>query len=381
MRIVLGIESSCDETAVALVREDRVILSQALATQRDDHAPYGGVVPEIAARAHLAQIDHLYTRALADANLTIEQVDAIAVTAGPGLIGGVIVGLMLAKAVASAARKPLIGVNHLEGHALTVRLTHGVAFPYFLLLISGGHCQQLIVRGVGDYIRLGTTRDDALGEAFDKCAKMLGLPYPGGPELEAAARRGSPRAYTFPRPMVGDGGCDFSFSGLKTAVRLCIEKEVAKLTTPPAGEYHPSPPPAGGGRLGGGNNASTTSPTPVPPSNSPRLRGEDLVADVAASFQAAVVAVLNERVHNALTIAQRDYPITALAVAGGVAANQAIGNGLQALAHTQGIPLVVAPPALCTDNAAMIAWAGMEKFIRGETDDLSIEPRARWPLQ
>jgi N6-L-threonylcarbamoyladenine synthase len=340
MRIVLGIESSCDETAVALVREDRVILSQALATQQADHAPYGGVVPEIAARAHLAQVDRLYVKALADANLSIHEVDAVAVTAGPGLIGGVMVGVMLGKAVAAAAKKPIIAVNHLEGHALTVRLTDVVAFPYFLLLISGGHCQQLVVRGVGDYIRLGTTRDDALGEAFDKCAKMLGLPYPGGPALEAAAKRGNANAYRFPKPLRGDGGCDFSFSGLKTAVRLTIEQEVA--------------------RCGGLN--------------------ETIVADVAASFQATIGEILAERVGNALTLAARDYALTAVAVAGGVAANQAIGAGLRRLASAHQLPLVVAPPALCTDNAAMIAWAGMERLMLGQTDSLNFEPRARWPL-
>jgi N6-L-threonylcarbamoyladenine synthase len=340
MRIVLGIESSCDETAVALVREDRTILSQALATQRTDHAPYGGVVPEIAARAHLSQIDHLYTQALADASLTIEDVDAIAVTAGPGLIGGVIVGAMFAKALAAAAHKPLIALNHLEGHALTVRLTHAVAFPYFLLLISGGHCQQLIVRGVGDYVRLGGTRDDALGEAFDKCAKMLGLPYPGGPALEAVAREGDPHRYILPLPLMGDGGCDFSFSGLKTAVRLLIEKETAQT-----------------GSL------------------SPQSR-----ADIAASFQATVVRILHERVGNALAIAQRDYALTAFAIAGGVAANQTIGAGLREIAEWHALPLVVAPPALCTDNGVMIAWAGMERLKLGYIDTLQFEPRARWPL-
>ena len=340
MRIVLGIESSCDETAVALVREDRTILSQALATQQTEHAPYGGVVPEIAARAHLAQIDRLYTKALADANLTIHHVDAIAVTAGPGLIGGVIVGVMLGKALAVAAQKPLIAVNHLEGHALTVRLTHDAQFPYFLLLISGGHCQQLIVRGVGDYIRLGTTRDDALGEAFDKCAKMLGLPYPGGPALEAAARNGNERAYKFPQPLVGDGSCDFSFSGLKTAVRLTIEKEAE--------------------RAGGLN--------------------ETLIADIAASFQYTVIEVLKERLTNAITRAQQEHTITALAVAGGVAANQKIGAELQSLAQAHQLPLIIAPPALCTDNAAMIAWAGMERLMLGQSDGLDFEPRARWPL-
>lgn len=340
MRIVLGIESSCDETAVALVREDGTVLAQALATQQKEHAPYGGVVPEIAARAHLAQIDRLYVGALKEANLTISEVDAIAVTTGPGLIGGVIVGVMLGKALAAAAKKPFISVNHLEGHALTVRLTHKTEFPYFLLLISGGHCQQLIVRGVGDYVRLGGTKDDALGEAFDKCAKMLGLPYPGGPALEKAARGGNAKAHELPRPLKGTEGCDFSFSGLKTAVRLLIEKEVAK-----AGSLTPK-----------------------------------IIADVAASFELAVLDILQERVGKALAMAQVDYPITALAVAGGVAANQAIGGSLRTLAEAHGVPLVVAPPALCTDNGVMIAWAGMERLLAGVTDGLDVQPRARWPL-
>lgn len=340
MRIVLGIESSCDETALALVREDRTVLAQALATQQAEHAPFGGVVPEVAARAHLAQIDRLYRRVFAESGISIAEVGAVAATAGPGLIGGVMVGLMLGKSIAVAAQKPLIAVNHLEGHALTVRLTHEAAFPYLLLLISGGHCQQLVVRGVGDYICLGGTRDDALGEAFDKCAKMLGLPYPGGPALEAQARLGNPHAYHFPRPLHGVAGYDFSFSGLKTAVRLVIQQEVARE---------------------GGLNAR-------------------IVADVAASFQAAVLDVLAERVGKALVAAQRDYAVTALAVAGGVAANQAIAAQLSELAAAQGLALLVAPPALCTDNAIMIAWAGMERFTRGAVDALSVAPRARWPL-
>lgn len=339
MRIILGIESSCDETAVALVREDGTVLAHALATQRDEHAPFGGVVPEIAARAHLQHIDRLYMRALREANLTIDAVDAIAVTNGPGLIGGVIVGVMFAKALAAAANKPLISINHLEGHALTLRLTHHLAFPYYLLLISGGHCQQLVVRGVGDYVRLGATRDDALGEAFDKCAKMLGLPYPGGPALEAAARTGR-AMYDLPRPMIGTDGCDFSFSGLKTAVRLLIEAEVARA-------------------------GSLTS---------------QIVSDVATSFEAAILDVLHERVDRALAIARDTYNASALAVAGGVAANQAIAARLRALADTHHVPLAVAPSALCTDNAVMIAWAGMERLKLGVTDNLNVSPRARWPL-
>jgi len=340
MKIILGIESSCDETAIALVREDGIVLSQALATQQAEHAPFGGVVPEIAARAHLAQIDRLYSQAMAEAKLELSQVDAVAVTTGPGLIGGVIVGVMFGKALAAASGKPFISINHLEGHALTVRLTHKVQFPYFLLLISGGHCQQLVVRGVGNYVRLGGTLDDALGEAFDKCAKMLGLPYPGGPALEQAAKNGNPKAYDFPRPLKGTDGCDFSFSGLKTAVRLRIEKEVAR--------------------------EGTLTP--------------QIIADVAASFESAVLDVLDDRVGRALAIAQRDYAVTALAVAGGVAANQAIGGRLWALAEARALPLVVAPPALCTDNAVMIAWAGMERLLFGAVDDLSVAPRARWPL-
>jgi N6-L-threonylcarbamoyladenine synthase len=336
--IILGIESSCDETAVALVRGDGEVLAHALATQREEHAPYGGVVPEIAARAHLAQIDRLYMRAMAEAGLPLSAVDAVAATTGPGLIGGVIVGAMFGKALAAAAGKPFIAVNHLEGHALTVRLTHKVAFPYFLLLVSGGHCQMLLVEGVGCYTRLGGTKDDALGEAFDKCAKMLGLGYPGGPALERAAARGTAR-FALPRPLVGTEGCDFSFSGLKTAVRLLIEKETAQAPL-----------------------------------------SEALVNDVAASFQQAVLAVLDDRVARGLAAVRALAPVTAMAVAGGVAANQAIGARLRSMAEREGLPLVVAPPALCTDNAVMIAWAGAERYAMGRFDGLDTEPRARWPL-
>jgi N6-L-threonylcarbamoyladenine synthase len=340
MRIVLGIESSCDETAVALVRDDRTILAQALSSQTQEHAPYGGVVPEIAARAHLTQIDRLYTQAMEQAGVTLAEVDAIAVTSGPGLIGGVIVGAMFGKALAAAAQKPLIAVNHLEGHALTVRLVQEVAFPYFLLLVSGGHCQMLVVRGVGHYELIGQTKDDALGEAFDKCAKMLGLPYPGGPALERAAKHGTPR-FKLPKPLHGSETADFSFSGLKTAVRLLIEAEVAKA----------------------------------------RSLTDALVANVAASFQSTVLEILRDRVQRGLTLAKQTEPnITALAVAGGVAANQALRGALEELAASHDLPLCVAPPALCTDNAAMIAWAGMERLMLGHSDPLDTEPRARWPL-
>ncbi len=339
MRIVLGIESSCDETAVALVREDKTILAQALSSQTEEHAPYGGVVPEIAARAHLQQIDRLYTQALRDAGVTLAEVDAVAVTTGPGLIGGVIVGAMFAKALAAAANKPLIAINHLEGHALTVRLVAEVPFPYFLLLVSGGHCQMLVVRGIGQYELIGQTKDDALGEAFDKTAKMLGLPYPGGPMLEKAAAKGTPK-YKLPRPMFGADHADFSFSGLKTAVRLLVQKQtdIAALD-------------------------------------------ETLVNDVAASFQQTILEVMRDRVAQGLKRAQASCPgLTALAVAGGVAANQALRGALTEVAAAHGVPLVVAPPALCTDNAAMIAWAGMERLLLNKTDGLETDPRARWPL-
>jgi N6-L-threonylcarbamoyladenine synthase len=338
-RLILGIESSCDETAVALVLEDGTILAQALKSQTAEHAPYGGVVPEIAARAHLHYIDGLYQQALREANRTLSEVDAIAVTAGPGLIGGVIVGVMLAKGLAAASGKPIIAVNHLEGHALTVRMTNAATFPYFLLLVSGGHCQMLLVRGVGDYQLLGSTLDDALGEAFDKCAKMLGLHYPGGPAIERAAALGNPNAYPLPRPMRGAESLNFSFSGLKTAVRLLVEKEAA-------------------------HGLSNT-----------------IINDIAASFQQAVLDVVSERVDRALTKAKQQCPeLTAIAVAGGVAANMAIRAALHTVADKRGLPLLVAPPALCTDNAVMIAWAGMERLKLGRTDGLDFEPRARWPL-
>lgn len=338
MRVVLGIESSCDETAVALVREDRTVLAEALATQLAEHAPFGGVVPEIAARAHLAQIDRLYLQCMQQAGMKLADVDAVAATTGPGLIGGVIVGAMFGKALAAAADKPFIAINHLEGHALTVRLTHDVQFPYFLLLVSGGHCQMLVVKGLGAYERLGGTLDDALGEAFDKCAKLLGLGYPGGPAVERAAATGTPR-FKLPRPLMGTDNLDFSFSGLKTAVRLLIEKETAD-----------------------------------------KKLNDQLIADITASFQKAVIEVTQDRVQRALAVAQQKHGVTALAVAGGVAANKALAAGLESIAAKAGIPLVVAPGKLCTDNAVMIAWAGMERLQAGKLDALDTEPRARWPL-
>ncbi len=338
---VLGIETTCDETAAAVVSLSPGghgdILSNEVMSQIAEHAAYGGVVPEIAARAHLDVLDRLVGRALADAGLRLDQIDGVAAAAGPGLIGGVIVGLTFGKALALAAGKPFIGVNHLEAHALTARLTDGVDFPYLLLLVSGGHTQLLSVRGVGDYRRIGTTIDDAIGEAFDKVAKMLGLPYPGGPQVEKQALNGDPQRFEFPRPMLRRPGADFSFSGLKTAVRLEVER--------------------------------------IAP-----LRPHD-VADVCASFQAAVVDVVIDRIRGALRIfRQQDGDPRALVVAGGVAANGAIRRALGRFAGESGLNLIMPSPALCTDNGAMIAWAGIERLRRGMIDGMDFPARPRWPL-
>ena len=330
-QIALGIETSCDETAAAVVSADRRILSNVVWSQFDEHRAYGGVVPEIAARAHVERIDGVVREALARAGVTFAALDAVAATAGPGLIGGVIVGLTAAKAMAAAAGKPLLAVNHLEGHALTARLTDGAAFPYLLLLASGGHCQLLAVEGVGRYRRLGTTIDDAAGEAFDKVAKLLGLGQPGGPAVERAALAGDAAAVRLPKPMAGKAGCDFSFSGLKTAVRLVVER--------------------GGARP----------------------------EDVAAAFQRRVVQALAERTGRALELCA-GQGLTALVVAGGVAANQALRAALATTAAKAGLPLLAPPPALCTDNAAMIAWAGLERLALGESDPFDAPARARWPL-
>jgi N6-L-threonylcarbamoyladenine synthase len=335
---VLGLETSCDETAAAVVEaapQPRV-LGQAMLSQIGEHRPFGGIVPEIAARAHLAHLDRLIASALAEAGLGPSDLDAVAATAGPGLIGGVLVGVMTAKAIALAADKPFIAVNHLEGHALTARFTDDVAFPYLLLLVSGGHCQLLIVAGVGRYRRLGTTVDDAAGEAFDKVAKMLGLPYPGGPAIARAALRGDPTRFAFPRPLKGKPGCDFSFSGLKTAVRLAVE-DIAELTV-------------------------------------------NDVADLAASFQAALVEAVLDRVRRAIAVFRQETEGTTLVVAGGVAANEVLRQGLTRLAADNGLAFVAPPPALCTDNAVMIAWAGIERLRLGLTDPLDAKARPRWPL-
>ena len=330
MRVVLGIESSCDETAAALVSDGRTILAQRIASQDEAHRPYGGVVPEIAARAHVEKLTPLIAATFADAGLALRDVDAIAATAGPGLIGGVMVGLVTAKALALAASRPLLAINHLEGHALSPRLADPtLMFPYLLLLVSGGHCQLLAVEGVGRYRRLATTIDDALGEAFDKTAKLLGLGYPGGPALEQLATTGDPAAVALPRPLAGSAEPHFSFAGLKSAVMRA--------------------------------HASRLHET----------------ADIAASFQQAAIDCLVDRTTCAIAAAG---PVTALVAAGGVAANHAIRAALEALAARHGLRFVVPPQALCTDNAAMIAWAGIERLDLGQDDPLDIAARPRWPL-
>lgn len=332
--LVLGIESSCDETAVALVRGDGTIIAQAIASQEAEHAPYGGVVPEIAARAHAERLAPMLKKVMTEAGVALTDVDAIAATAGPGLIGGVLVGLVSAKALAMAAGKPLIAVNHLEGHALSPRLAdRALGFPYLLLLVSGGHCQILAVEGVGRYRRLATTIDDALGEAFDKTAKILGLGYPGGPAVERLARDGDPAAVPLPRPLKGAAEPHFSFAGLKSAVLRACES------------------------------------------------GAHSDADIAASFQQAAVECLIDRLERALETAG---PFPALVVAGGVAANRTIRAALESLAARHAMHFTAPPLALCTDNAAMIAWAGCERLAaEGEGfagDPLDFVARPRWPL-
>jgi N6-L-threonylcarbamoyladenine synthase len=400
--IVLGIETSCDETAAAVVerREDGagVIRSNVVLSQLEEHAAFGGVVPEIAARAHVEALDGVIEAALAEAGVALGDIDAVAATAGPGLIGGVLVGLNTGKALALAARKPLVAVNHLEAHALTARLTDGLDFPYLLLLVSGGHTQIVRVDGVGEYTRYGSTIDDALGEAFDKTARLLGLPYPGGPEVERVAVEGDPERFALPRPLVGRPGSDFSFSGLKTAVRLAAEERAP-------------------------------------------LGAKD-VADLAASFQAAVAEVLGDRVTHAMNRfreesgirtspsprrgegrgegalppperslnkgtrpegagAPHPHPASpdgepviaasphrgevnderpALVLAGGVAANKVLRAALVNIAEANGFRLVVPPPVLCTDNGAMVAWAGAERLALGLEDRLDAPARPRWPL-
>jgi N6-L-threonylcarbamoyladenine synthase len=339
--LVLGIETTCDETAAAVVERHgdgrATILSNVVLSQIAEHAAFGGVVPEIAARAHVEALDRVIAAAMADAGSDFGALDGIAAAAGPGLIGGVIVGLTTAKAIALVHEKPLIAVNHLEAHALTARLTDGAAFPYCLFLASGGHTQIVAVLGVGEYVRLGTTRDDAIGEAFDKTAKLLGLGYPGGPRVEQEAVRGDAARFTLPRPMIGRQDADFSLSGLKTALRLEAEKIVP-------------------------------------------LTDQD-VADLCASFQRAVVETVLDRLRHGLRMFRERFgPPSALVASGGVAANGAIRNALQNLASQDGVPLIAPPPSLCTDNGAMIAWAGAERLAYGLCDTLDTAPRARWPL-
>ncbi|MDP2121455.1 MAG: tRNA (adenosine(37)-N6)-threonylcarbamoyltransferase complex transferase subunit TsaD [Hoeflea sp.] len=341
---ILGIETSCDETAAAVVhrREDGTgeILSDVVLSQLDLHAAFGGVVPELAARSHVSVLDRLVSEALADSGVALGDIDAIAVTSGPGLIGGLMVGLMTAKAIAMAMALPFLGVNHLEGHALTARLTDNVAFPYLLLLVSGGHTQIVLVNGVGDYERWGTTIDDALGEAFDKTAKLLGLGYPGGPAVEQAALSGVPRRFRLPVPMRRDPRLDFSFSGLKTAVRQMAEAE-APLS-------------------------------------------DQTIADLCLAFQLSVTASLDDRIAMALERFSQRFGTgsrPALVVAGGVAANKAIRTTLEARAGKAGFRFIAPPLNLCTDNAAMIAWAGAERMAAGlPFDGLDLAPRSRWPL-
>ncbi len=337
--IVLGIESSCDDSAAALVDGERRVLASVVAGQGDLHADFGGVVPEIAARAHAERLDHCVEAALAEAGLRLADVDAIAVTAGPGLIGGVMAGVMLAKGLAAGAGKPLIGVNHLAGHALTPRLTDGVGFPYMMLLVSGGHCQFLLVEGPENFRRLGGTIDDAPGEAFDKVAKLLALPQPGGPAVEAeAARARNPARFSLPRPLLDRPGCDLSFSGLKTAVLRARDKAIAET----------------GGR---------------------GLRESDR-ADLCAAFQTAVAEVLAEKTRRALA----EHPVPVLAVAGGVAANSRLRTALEVVAAAAGVRFLAPPLRFCTDNAAMIAWAGIERWHLGARDGMDLVARPRWPL-
>ena len=339
--LVLGIETTCDETAAAIVRlrpeGDGEILADEVVSQTAEHAAYGGVVPEIAARAHIDHLDGLVRRALKNAGVALADLDGVAAAAGPGLIGGVMVGLTMAKGLALASQKPFVAVNHLEAHALTARLTDRLEFPYLLLLASGGHTQLIGVLGVGEYRRIGTTVDDAIGEAFDKVAKMLGLPYPGGPQVELAAALGNPRRFEFPRPMLRRPNADFSLSGLKTAVRLEVDR-------------HPNP-------------------------------GERDIRDICASFQAAVVDVVVDRVRAGLKLfREASGSPRGLVVAGGVAANGAIRGALTRFATESGLRMVLPPPRLCTDNGAMIAWAGIERFRLGLTSGMDFAPRPRWPL-
>ncbi|MGB0935240.1 MAG: tRNA (adenosine(37)-N6)-threonylcarbamoyltransferase complex transferase subunit TsaD [Alphaproteobacteria bacterium] len=340
---ILGIETSCDETAAAVVTDKREIKSNILRTQMQEHMPYGGVVPEVAARSHMETLEEIVREALDKAGTDLKSLDGIAVTAGPGLIGGVMVGLMMAKSIAAVHNLPFLAVNHLAGHTLTPRLTHDIPFPYLLLLVSGGHTQLLVVRDATHFELLGTSIDDAVGEAFDKSARLLGHPYPGGPVIEKYAKNGDEKAYDFPRPLISrrahqHSPYTFSLAGLKTAVRTEIQ-----------------------------NHGDTIS--------------NQAKSDVCASFQAAVGDILSNRTQHAITYCKdNDIPIKNLVVAGGVAANTYLNQRLQSIAEKNTLSFVAPPVALCTDNGAMIAWAGIEKLRAGLVDTLDFAPRARWPL-
>lgn len=342
--ITLGIETSCDETAVALVRDDKTILANLVLSQIKEHEAFGGVVPEIAARAHMDHLDTLIKAAIKDAGIGFNDLDGVAATSGPGLIGGVMVGMMAGKSIAAARNIPFIAVNHLEAHALTPRLTNDLEFPYLLLLVSGGHTQILVAENVGKFKRLGTTIDDALGECFDKAAKLMGLPHPGGPHVEKAAlsctdKEGAIKRFPLPSPMRGREGCDFSFSGLKTAVRNHIEKF-------PEGD----------------------------------LDYKD-VCDLCFSFQETVASIVGERCAHAIKMFKQTYPKgSSIVVSGGVAANLKIRNTLKELSYSNSLEFVAPPLELCSDNGVMIAWAGIERLQRGMVDALDVPARPRWPL-
>ena len=340
---VLGIESSCDETAVSIVRlkdkKDGEILSNIVFSQIDEHLPYGGVVPEIASRSHVESLGPLIDIALNEASLKLSNIDGIAATAGPGLVGGLIVGLTTAKGISLGANIPLVGVNHLEGHALTPLLTNKISFPYILLLISGGHTQLILVKDLGEYIQLGTTLDDAVGEAFDKAAKFLDLGYPGGPALEKISKEGSKNRFNFPRPLLKSQDCNFSFSGLKTSLIREV-KEIEPLT-------------------------------------------QNDLADLASSYQQAIIDCLKAKSDRAISMAKdkyKDLDINYFVASGGVASNKAIGESLNELAVENNMEFVAPPIKFCTDNAAMIAWAGGLRLLSGQKDNLEISVKSRWPL-
>jgi len=334
---ILGIESSCDDTGIAIVNSEPKILSNIVISQNQEHKAFRGVVPEIAARAHMSNLEKALKMALDESGLTLSDIDAIAATSGPGLIGGVITGSMFAKSLCSVMNKPFIAINHLEGHALTPRLTDNVQYPYLLLLASGGHCQFVAVQSLGRYKILGQTLDDAIGEAFDKVAKMMGMDFPGGPEIERIAKNGDSKRFKFPRPLMGSNNCDMSFSGLKTAVRLEIVK-IGKLS-------------------------------------------EEDKCDVAASFQATVIEVITKKIAFAIKAYEELCNGKSIVIAGGVAANMSIRGALEQVALSHGYKFIAPPIKLCTDNGAMIAFAGLERFKAGLIDDLSFKPRARWSLE